>query len=70
MIQVILAKLGWVGARVPNPLALYCSTLVSLVVTEATGVDLSGDPRYQPLYPAVLAMHPYLDDLLLEWRNF
>jgi cell wall-associated NlpC family hydrolase len=70
VIQLILAKLGWVGAQVPNPSALYCSTLVSLVVTEATGVDLSGAPQYQPLYPAVLATHPELDDLLLEWRNF
>ena len=54
---------------VPVPDALYCSTLVGLVVTDATGVDLSSDPAHQPLHPGTLAAHPDLMDVLLEWCN-
>lgn len=68
-IQALLAKLGWSGAQTPNPSALYCSTFAGLVVTEATGVDLSSDPIWQPLYPAMLASHSELVAVPLEWRN-
>jgi hypothetical protein len=66
-LQPVLAKLGW--APNPNPAALYCSTFVGLVVTEATTVDLSADPRYQPLLPATLAGHHELTPVPLTWRN-
>jgi hypothetical protein len=65
--QAIVSKL-WPGT-VPVPGSLYCSTLVGLVVTEATGIDLSSDPSHQPLHPGTLAAHPELTDVLLEWRQ-
>lgn len=68
-LQVLLAKLGWPPAQQPNHNALYCSTFAGLVVAEATTVNLAADPSCQPLYPAVLAMHPDLSEVLLEWRN-
>lgn len=68
-LQVILAKLGWGTAQTPNRNALYCSTFVGLVVTEATQVELASKKRYQPLYPGVLATHPGLTSVPLEWRN-
>ena len=67
VIQAIISKLF--PETVPVPDALYCSTLVGLVVTDATGVDLSSDPAHQPLHPGTLAAHPDLTDVLLEWRN-
>lgn len=54
---------------VPVPDALYCSTLVGLVVTDATGVDLSSDSAHQPLHPGTLAAHSELIDIPLEWRH-
>jgi len=66
--QVLLAKLGL--AKHPNPSGIYCSTLVGLAVAQATGLDLSQDPAWQPLYPAILASHPWLVDVPLEWRNY
>ena len=67
VIQAIISKLF--PATVPVPDALYCSTLVGLVVADATGFDLSSDPAHQPLHPGTLAAHPDLTDVLLEWRN-
>ena len=67
VIQVVISKLF--PGSVPIPDALYCSTLVGLVVTDATGVDLSSDPAHQPLHPGTLAAHPELTDVLLEWRH-
>jgi len=67
VIQAIISKLF--PGTVPIPDALYCSTLVGLVVADATGVDLSSDPAHQPLHPGTLAAHPDLIDVLLEWRN-
>lgn len=67
IIQAIISKLF--PAAVPVPDALYCSTLVGLVVADATGFDLSSDPAHQPLHPGTLAAHPDLTDVLLEWRN-
>ena len=67
VIQAIVSKLF--PATVPIPDALYCSTLVGLVVADATGIDLSSDPAHQPLHPGTLAAHPDLTDVLLEWRN-
>ena len=67
VIQAIISKLF--PAAVPVPDALYCSTLVGLVVADATGFDLSSDPAHQPLHPGTLASHPDLTDVLLEWRN-
>lgn len=65
--QAIISKL-FLGT-VPIPDALYCSTLVGLVVTDATGVDLSSEPAHQPLHPGTPAAHPDLIDVLLEWGN-
>ena len=67
VLQAIVSKL--VPGTVPTPNALYCSTLVGLVVAEATGVDLSSDPDHQPLHPATLAAHVELADVPLEWRH-
>lgn len=67
VMQAIISKLF--PGTVPIPDALYCSTLVGLVVADATGVDLSSDPAHQPLHPGTLAAHPDLIDVLLEWRN-
>lgn len=67
VLQAIISKL--IPGSAPNPNALYCSTLVGLVVAEATGVDLSSDPAHRPLHPGTLAAHPDLIDVLLEWRN-
>ena len=65
--QALVSKI-WPGT-VPIPGSLYCSTLVGLVVTEATGIDLGSDPAHQPLHPGTLAAHPELTDVLLEWRQ-
>lgn len=67
VIQVVISKLF--PRTVPVPDALYCSTLVGLVVTDATGVVLSSDQAHQPLHPGTLAAHPELTDVLLEWRH-
>jgi cell wall-associated NlpC family hydrolase len=67
VIQAILSKLF--PGTLPIPNALYCSTLVGLVIADATGVDLSSDPVHQPLHPGTLAAHPDLMDVLLEWRS-
>jgi hypothetical protein len=68
-LQAVWAKLGIPSAQAPDPAALFCSTLVGLVVAEATGIRLWSDPNHQPLLPANLAAHPDLDPVLLEWRN-
>ena len=67
ILQVVLSKL--VPGTVAVPDAVYCSTLVGAVVTEATGIVLEADPQYRPLYPAVLAMNPALQIVNLEWRG-
>lgn len=67
VLQVIVSKLF--PGTVPARDALYCSTMVGLVVTEATGVDLSSDPVHQPLHPGTLSAHRDLQDVLLEWRH-
>ena len=67
VIQAIVSKL--VPGTVPARDALYCSTLVGLVVADATGFDLSSDPGHRPLHPGTLAAHPHLTDVLLEWRQ-
>jgi hypothetical protein len=56
VIQVIISEL--LPGTVPIPLQLYCSTLVGLVVAEATGVELSSDRAYQPLRLGTLAARP------------
>lgn len=69
-LQALLGKLGWpASAKTPNPNAVYCSTFAGLVVAEATTINLAAHPSCQPLYPAVLAMHPDLDAVPLGWRN-
>lgn len=67
LIQAIVSKL--VPGTTPIPNALYCSTLVGLVVARATGYDLTYDTAHQPLHPGTLAAHPDLIDVLLEWRH-
>jgi len=67
VLEAIVSKL--VPATVPARDALYCSTLVGLVVADATGIDLSSDPSHQPLHPGTLAAHPDLTDVLLEWKQ-
>jgi hypothetical protein len=57
-----------VPATTPNPGRLYCSTFVGLVVTQATGVQLAFRREHRPLYPAMLATHPMLQGVELEWR--
>lgn len=66
-LAAILSKL--IPGTKPVPQSLYCSTLVGLVVADATGVDLASDPAHRPLHPAVLAGHPDLEDVMLEWRQ-
>lgn len=66
--QVVLGKLGLANA--PKQDQLYCSTLVGLAVTQATGLDLAFWPSCQPLYPAILATQPDLTDVPLEWRHY
>lgn len=53
----------------PVASALYCSTFVGLVVAQATGYLLYGDPAHQPLQPGTLAAHLDLIDIDLEWRQ-
>jgi cell wall-associated NlpC family hydrolase len=65
ILQVVLSKLVPGTKVVPD--AVYCSILVGAVVTEATGIVLESDPKYRPLYPAVLARHPGLQIVNLEW---
>jgi cell wall-associated NlpC family hydrolase len=70
VLQILLAKLGWPpSSQVPNPAALYCSTFAAMVVAEATTIALAADPKWQPIYPAMLAMHTDLSPVPLEWRN-
>jgi uncharacterized protein YycO len=64
--QAVFAKL-WPGTKAFRT-RLYCSTLVEAAVVDATAVDLAADPSHQPLYPAILAGHPDLVDVMLEWR--
>lgn len=68
-LQVVLGKLGWPTALVPDPDALYCSSLVGLVVAQAINVVLWEDTAFQPLFPASIAVHPDLDTVQLHWRN-
>ena len=65
--EAIVSKL--VPRRTPRRRSLYCSTLVSFAVADATGLDLALLPSWRPLYPAVLATHPWLIDVPLEWRQ-
>lgn len=69
VLQIVLGKLGWPQAQTPNPDGLYCSTFTGLVVAEATQFELASDPKWQPLFPGVLAMHSDLTSVALEWRN-
>lgn len=48
--------------------SLYCSTLVEAAIAEATQLRLSSLPAHRPMYPAVLAGHPLLLGVPLEWR--
>lgn len=48
---------------------LYCSTLVSLAVNDAAGVDLANLPQHRPLFPGVLYLHPNLQVIKLGWRR-
>lgn len=59
------------GAVFPLPTAeaLYCSTLVALCVTHATGFALGAAQDCMPIFPATLAVHPSLTDVPLEWRQ-
>jgi uncharacterized protein YycO len=66
--QTILAWLGRRAAQLPDAEALYCSTVVALAVAQATGVNLAFPRDCQPVFPAILAVHPYLADVQLEWR--
>lgn len=65
--QVVLSKLILNHAQ--NPRAMYCSTLVGVAVANATGLTLDADPQHRPLHPAVLASHPALAIVDLEWRK-
>ena len=67
--QALIAALGWPPARVPNANSLYCSTFAGLVVAQATTVRLWNDPAHQPFFPAIIAQHPELKPVTLEWRN-
>jgi len=69
VVEAVIAKLGWPHAQTPNADSLYCSTFAGLVVAEATGFELASDPQWQPLYPAMLAVHSDLVVVPLEWRN-
>lgn len=48
-LKVVVDKL-WPG-QPPDPDRLYCSTLVGLMVAQATGVRLWTDPQFRPLLP-------------------
>lgn len=66
--EAIVSKL--VPGRVPRRRALYCSTLIAFAVADAAdGLNLASNPAWRPLYPAMLASHPWLDDVMLEWRQ-
>ena len=67
MMQAVFAKF-WPNTKA-NPKRLYCSTLVEHAVYVATQVDLTADPKHQPLYPGVLLYHRNFPDVLLEWRS-
>ncbi len=66
--EAIVSKL--VAGRVPRRRSLYCSTLVAFAVADATnGLNLASGPAWRPLYPAVPASHPWMTDVILEWRQ-
>lgn len=66
--EAVVYKL--VPNRVPKRRALYCSTLVAFAVADATnGLNLASRPAWRPLYPAVLASHRWMTDVMLEWRQ-
>lgn len=54
---------------VPNVRRLYCSTFVGHVIARATGVLLWERREHRPLHPAVLAGHPDLQVVHVEWRR-
>lgn len=66
--QAVFARLGLPQAQLPTANAIYCSTLVALAVIQATGISIALPPNCQPVFPGVLAMHPWLTDVQLEWR--
>jgi hypothetical protein len=65
---VVLSKL--IPSTAPDPNALYCSTFVGIALERGSGFSLYGEPRYRPLHPSVLASHPDLVDVDVEWRHF
>jgi uncharacterized protein YycO len=66
-LKVVVDKI-WPGQH-PDRDRLYCSTFVGLMVAQATGVRLWADPQFRPFYPAVLATHPDLTRIPLQWRS-
>ena len=53
----------------PDRRQLYCSTLVGLVVAEATDIQLASAWRHRPLQPSTLATHPDLAIVDVGWRR-
>jgi hypothetical protein len=67
-LQAMAAAIGLNSAMAPNPQALFCSTFAGLVIAEATALRLWNDPAHQPLLPGLIATHPDLQPVPLEWR--
>lgn len=53
----------------PDVQELYCSTFVALTVARGTSVQLWDGPDLSPIYPSILARHPDLHDVIVEWLN-
>ena len=64
-----VARSKLIPKTVPDRRRLYCSTLVGLVVAEATDIQLASEWRHRPLQPATLATHPDLSIVDCGWRR-
>lgn len=47
----------------------YCSTFVGITISSNTSFNLHDKPEHRPLTPGMLAEHPYLRDVRVEWRH-
>lgn len=52
-----------------SPRKFYCSSLVASAFEFGGSLSLYGDTSMLPPYPATLAAHPGLEDVLLQWRT-
>lgn len=64
-----VARSKLIPKTTPDRRRLYCSTLVGLVVAEATDIQLASEWRHRPLQPATLATHSDRSIVDIAWRT-